>query len=277
MVNIVAILGGTFSIVTENGPAIGGARYGGIGSFVITGGSFRLSGVNGIGCEYPEQCGPLFIGNATVHCSAISNGACLQATTVNFTTGVLTVSTPQSTFVDFQNSVFSGSPELRIQYRSTSVRELLIGLPIIHIERIDFLFPSIYELHISPSNQTITDFSRFFTLNSSEVRGLAFSVPSLGNYTISYRSRSPVETGYLIHDSMNSFAALANNDTFYSIATINSTNIACSPNPTAEQTVTASESPNIATDEYTDGIEGFYGKGGMIFSYRDLIFLVWTS
>jgi hypothetical protein len=114
----------------------------------------------------------------------------------------------------------SGYADLWIEYLSTSVREGLIGLPIIHIGELEFDFPSIYELYISLSDRPNSNCNRSFTINSSHIRGIAFSVPSLGNYSISYAASLPRQSGYLFHDSINTFAALFDNDTFYSKASL---------------------------------------------------------
>jgi hypothetical protein len=127
----------------------------------------------------------------------------------------LNIRTPQSTFVEFGEAIFSGHPELFIEYLSTSIRESILGIPIIHIEELKFPLPSIYQLYITASDRVNPNTKPSFTVNSSNIRGIGFSVRSTGNYSILYESLSPFERGYLIHDSLNFFSSLADNDTFY--------------------------------------------------------------
>jgi hypothetical protein len=95
------------------------------------------------------------------------------------------------------------------------------------------------------------------TIDSSEVRGLAFSAPPLRNYIIAYRSRSPVETGYIIHDSLNSFAALADNDTFCSIAEASAADV---------------KLPSSLCPEFT---EEFGHRRFFILRYAEYFFVAW--
>jgi hypothetical protein len=83
----------------------------------------------------------------------------------------------------FDRPNFSAHPELLIEYLSTSVRESLIGISIIHIEQLQFVYPSMYKLFISPSDERNLTFTRSLTTNSSEIHGIGFSVPSIGNYS----------------------------------------------------------------------------------------------
>jgi hypothetical protein len=186
-----------------------------IDSVKISGGKFDFKGAGGLDCRY---CDSLIIGNSSLDCSGISSNFCLRAPNVTFRNGPFNIRTPQSNFVEFERAMFSGNPELWIEYLSTSVRENIIGLPIIHIEQLQFNFSSIYQLYISRSDEINYDCNRSFIINSSNIRGIAFSVPSLGNYSISYATLSPRQSGYLFHDSINTFAALFDNDTFHSKA-----------------------------------------------------------
>jgi hypothetical protein len=156
----------------------------------------------------------------------------------------LIVRTPHSNFAQFERAFLSGFPDLWIEYRSSSVRESLVGLPIIHIEQLEFPVPSIYELYISRSDEANPNCNASFTIDSSQIRGIGFSAPSLGGYTISYSILSTLETGYLVHDSIDTFYALFDNDTFYSQATLVPAQIVCRP------TVSAPASPT-PTEEFT--------------------------
>jgi hypothetical protein len=79
----------------------------------------------------------------------------------------LIVRTPQSNFIEFGSVSFSGNPELLIEYLSTSIRENLIGLPIIHIEQLEFPVPSIYERYLTPSDETNPNCTRSFRTDPS--------------------------------------------------------------------------------------------------------------
>jgi hypothetical protein len=215
-----------------SGSAIGsgnGAIQSRLYSLTITGGGFVLHGSRGVGCD------SLILGNSSFDCSGISSTSCLRGQNVTFTSGPLIVRTPQSNFIEFDRVLFSGNPELRIEYLSTSVRENLVGLPIIHIGQLEFPVSSIYDLYISSSAETNPNCHPSFTIDSSRIRGIGFSVPSLGGYTISYSSLSTLETGYLVHNTSASFDALFDNDTFYSTP-VPSTTQPASPTPTDEFT-----------------------------------------
>jgi hypothetical protein len=197
---------GISNLVIENGrftlrgnsAGIGSGNQSWIDSVRITGGEFLFDGSAGIDCR---SCHSLILGNSSFDCSGIS---CLRGRNITLTDGPLIVRTAQSNFAEFENVAFSGNLELLIEYFSTSDRERLIGLPIIHIEQFGFPFPSIYKLYISPSDRPTTYCSRSFTIDSWRIRGVGFSVPS--------------ETGYLVHDSIDSFPALSDSDTLYSKA-----------------------------------------------------------
>jgi hypothetical protein len=64
------------------------------------------------------------------------------------------------------------------------------------------MFSSISGLHISLLDQ---NGNQSFTINSWLIRGIGLSVPSAGNHGISYAKSSPLETGDLLHDSIDVF------------------------------------------------------------------------
>jgi hypothetical protein len=231
---------GFFSANATNGAGIGsGSGFAGtstVGQIVFNSGSFSVSASNGAGIgpaygptanrtwiDYVKIAGGEFVfdgsagidsislslANASLDCSRISSTSCIRGRNIAFTAGPLIVRTPVSNFVEFGSAAFAGNPELLIEYSATSVPESLTGLPMIHIGQLEFPFPSIYKLYVC---------NRSFTIDSSQVRGIGFSVPSLGNYSLLYESSSPFTTGALVHDSVDSFAALAHSDTFYSSA-----------------------------------------------------------
>jgi hypothetical protein len=243
----------------------------------IAGGGFVLQGSVGLDCRY---CNSLILGNSSFACSGISFASCLRGQNVTFTNGPLIVRTRQFNFVEFDRVLFSGYPELRIEYLSTSIRETLIGLPNIHIRQSEFPFSSIYELYISPSAETNRNCNPSFRIDSAQIRGIGFSVPSHEGYTISYSSLSTFETGYLVHDSMAAFDALFNNDTFYSKATPMSAMIPCArtaaPSPTTSKSLpaTASNSPPT-TDEFTSDVVGMSQRKRIIIRFAGATFALW--
>jgi hypothetical protein len=190
----------------------GGTGQSSVYSVKITGGWFVLQGSRGL------DSNSLILGNSSVDCSAISSTSCISAGNVTFTSGPLIVRTSHSNFAAFGQSVISGNPELWIEYLLDSVRESLVGLPIIHIEQLAIPISSIYKLSIAPSDRGTSNFSRSIIINSSRIRGIGFSVPAIGDYSLLYESLSSFETGYLVHHWIYSFSAVAGNDTFYPYA-----------------------------------------------------------
>jgi hypothetical protein len=246
----VFVLNASFGAGIGSGPS---RNRGAIDSVRISGGGFVFSGSAGLDCRY---CNFLILGNSSFDCSGILSISCIRAAIITFTSGTLIVRSPHSNFVEFESAIFAGLPDIWIEYLSTSVREKLIGLPIIHIEQLESLPLSIYKFYISPSDQTNPDCSRSFTIDSSQIRGIGFSVPSVGDYTISYRSLSTLDTGYLVHNSINTFSALFDNDNFYSGATLLSAGITCGPWPARSPTASPSKSPT-ASDEFSADVSRF--------------------
>jgi hypothetical protein len=80
---------------------------------------------------------------------------------------------------------------------------------------LEFHISSIYELSISPSDQGNPNWRRSIIVNSSQICGIGLSVPAIGNYSLLYKSLSSLETGHLFLDSIYSFSAVADNNTFY--------------------------------------------------------------
>jgi hypothetical protein len=244
--------------MSKSGAGIGSGndfnRQSSVYSVKVTGGLLILEGSGGLNSN------SLGLGNSSFDCSAISSTSCLRAQNVTFASGPLIVRTSHSNFAEFSETVISGDPQLWIEYVSTSVRESLVGLPIIHIEELEFPISSIYELYVTPSGEAIPNCTTSFRIDSSQIRGIGFSVPSPGHYTISYTSLSTLETGYLIHDSIDTFEPISGRDSFYSSATFHPAEIHCGPKPT----LSAPASPT-ATDAFTFAMAAIHGMKRIIF------------
>jgi hypothetical protein len=58
-------------------------------------------------------------------------------------------------------------------------------------------------------------------------RGFGISVPSVGNYKLSYRSEDEFTEGCLLHDDLSIFSVFGTNDTFYEIIESSDSNADC--------------------------------------------------
>jgi hypothetical protein len=149
-------------------------------------------------------------------CSAIDSTFCFNAGSLTFQGGSMSAITNYRTVGPSIQSLISGSPDLYFEYISHSSRESLTGLPILHLESISFPYSTVYSLRIQRESETGVGSERELTFDANRSRGFAFTVDSVGNYSIIFNSLPPESSGRLGHDGVLSFFASDPSDNLYS-------------------------------------------------------------
>jgi hypothetical protein len=214
-------IGATFHLWSASGAGIGVGSSnftssGGITDLSVFGGSFLIhEGIVGIGGWNLSSVSNLRLGSAHIDCRSIGSNICLRASSVLFDNGSLTSVTGASNLIEFNRITFSFSSEIYTIYSGLSQQEQFKGLPVIHIESV--LLPSnfTYEITVLGTDELNEKFNRSVLFNAGSERGFGISVPSVGNYSMTYNSTDGSSQGCLVHDGLTSFAGLGKNDTFY--------------------------------------------------------------
>jgi hypothetical protein len=197
----------------SGGPGIGrgdGATSS-LNTISISGGLITiLNGSVGISAVSMSSGPSLTITSPHIDCRSMGSKMCLRASSAIFNGGSLTAVTSASNLINFNTVSFSGSPSLYVIYAASSSKEKLTGLAMIHLASVTFPCNSSYEVTV-----TCDDFKRTVSFNPWDGRGFGISVPFLGNFSISYNSKCHSSEGILVHDGLDTFAALANNDNVY--------------------------------------------------------------
>jgi hypothetical protein len=218
-VSNLSISGGTFHLWSRSGAGVGASTFsspGVITDLSLVGGSFFVhEGIVGIGGSNLSSVAHLRLGSAYIDCRSIGANICLRVSSLLFDNGSLTSVTGASNLLEFDRITFSFSSEIYTIYTGFSKQEGFTGLPIIHIESV--LFPSnlTSEITVIGAVDVNERFNRSVLFNSESERGFGISVPSVGNYTITYGSTDGSSHGCLVHDGFTTFAALRKIDTFY--------------------------------------------------------------
>jgi hypothetical protein len=165
------------------------------------------------------------------------------------------------------NSQASEPAELYFEYLSESTRERLIGVPLIHFESISFPFPAVYTLKVIGIDDSNQDFSDDIVFDATPFRGCAFSVRSIGNYTVFFESAVPAASGVLAHDEIGSFAADESSDNFYLAVHV------LEPTPTVPTSRLRSPLPT-STDRFTVGFFPLSARVAPIFRPLNCLFLI---
>jgi hypothetical protein len=188
----------------------------------------RISILNGsltLAISQPDIGGGLYsdgdvtIWNGLFDCSAINWTVCFNSSSLTFATGSIIAITNYNIVGASSTSRVVGSPELYFEYVSNSTEEGLTGLPLIHLESIPFGHRTVYTLRIDGFDSDNHDFHREVQFDGNRSRGCAFSVNSVGNYSVSFESIEswiPHFSGFLGHDGIPLFSANDLNDNFYS-------------------------------------------------------------
>jgi hypothetical protein len=119
-------------------------------------------------------------------------------------------------------------------------------MPILHLDSIPFPYATIYRLTIHRSEESDSPTERELIFDSGRSRGCAFTVGSIGNYSIFFSSISPESSGQLRHDGVATFFAAGGFDNFYS-------NVQVLVQPTASQAMTRTPSDSIARSKSEAG------------------------
>jgi hypothetical protein len=166
-----------------------------------------LSGI-GIG----TAVGNLTVRHGVFDCSGLTSARCFDVSNVWFDNGSVVVITGAETVGSSSNWQISGNPMFYFEYIFRSSEENFILFPLIHLNSISLPYPTVYVLTI---RATDSGFERNVVFNSSRSTGCAFSVPDIGNYTISFKSASPSTLGGLRHEGGFEFSAEVWADNFY--------------------------------------------------------------
>jgi hypothetical protein len=213
-VGVLSISGGSITAVSASGAGIGAGNgsSAGVTEMNILGGSFLIrNGSIGIGA-IDDSVPILRIGSPHIDCGKLPK--CLGASSVVFD-GSLTVVTAASPFVTSGNVSFSGSSSMYTIYTAESQREQVVGLPVIHVESVDFPSQLYYGLKVFGAHKGNAGFARSVLFNSGSARGFGISVPSPGDYRISYKSLHSAPRGLLIYNESTTFAVPDANDTLF--------------------------------------------------------------
>jgi hypothetical protein len=219
------ISGGNISADGAGGAGIGsGLSDGTASSFVlqlaIVNGSFDLrasSPYPGIGTQpLSSSRDTVTVFNGFFDCSALNATSCFNSSSLTFQDGNITAITNYRTVGPSTQSRIAGFPSLYFEYLSASSREEITGLPIIHFDAIQLEYRAIYGLTIRQEEGNGGTFERELTFNRSRSQGCAFTVDTVGNYSIFFSANSPPLAGRLGHDGITWFLAAGAYDNFYS-------------------------------------------------------------
>jgi hypothetical protein len=163
---------------------------------------------------------------------------CLRAPSISFDGGSATAVTSAANLIESGTVTFSNSPSIYTIYTGPSTQEQFTGIAMIHIESVSFPCDIVYEVKVSGADPGNAALKRFVLFNPAQARGFAISVPSGGNYRLDFSSQSAVRrsSGFLPTDSVSTFAATENRDTFYTQATVNADGSDCQLYATKEFT-----------------------------------------
>jgi hypothetical protein len=222
------IEGGNISATGSNSAAIGSGYTTGtrsnstVQSLTVSGGTITLNGSHsGIGSGTSATSGWSSLDRLTVtqgffDCSALISISCFNARSHTFATGSIVAVTSSRTITASSAWQITGSPNLYFEYLSDSSQEGLSSIPLIHLPSIQVPYRTIYVLTIHRIVGNSAQFEREVEFNASRSRGCAFSVSSIGEYSILFSSAEPEMSGYLVHDGIGFFAATKRSDNLYS-------------------------------------------------------------
>jgi hypothetical protein len=212
------VLGGNITATGgANGAAIGPGQGASIQHITVLNGSFTLkSAHSGIG---PGSSGS--VQNLTIHgglfdCTGVMSVPCFRANSVTFGTGSIAVITNSQTVATSSQWQVSGVPQLYFEYGSMSSPEEFTGIPLLHMGSILVPYRAVYTLlvrNVGERNETWVERQMIFNANRSQ--GCAFSVQSVGNYTVTLDTAFPKWAGRLRHNGSSSFSVSDLVDNFF--------------------------------------------------------------
>jgi hypothetical protein len=209
----VTITGGNISATgSGDGAAIGSV----VSRISIVNGSFILTATSaGIGAVPATSVSDLTFRDGVFDCISVSAASCFNAASATFKNGSITVITSQSRVWSRLWNIRE-DPRFYFVYSSSSLAEELNGIPLLHLNSISLPDPAAYRFTIRPFPSIDSGFEQIVVYDSGRSEGCAFSVSSLGNYTITFESLSTGESGDLRHDGSVLFAADVDSDNLYS-------------------------------------------------------------
>jgi hypothetical protein len=258
-VSNLSIIAGTFHLWSTSGAGVGAFSFtssGRVTDLCVVGGSlFIHEGIVGIGGPNLSSVANLRLGSAHIDCRSIGANTCLRSSSIFFDNGSLTSVTGAANVLEFDRITFSFSSEICTIYTGLSRQEHLTGLSIIHIESL--LFPSnlTYKIVVLGAGELNETFHRSVLFHAESERGFGISVPSVGNYTITYNSTDELSHGCLVHDGLATFGALGKNDTLYESAEV------------------LAECALVPTDAFTSNEVGSADQPGHIIRFSFFMFL----
>jgi hypothetical protein len=157
--------------------------------------------------------------------------------------------------IEFDTLNFSDGSEIYTIYTGSSIPEFIRGIPIIHIEFAASLPYQISNLIVHNRDEATEVFAREVLFDSTAHRGFAISVPSIGNYSFASLSNDSLLCHALSLDSVATFAALIEADTFYKDVGIGEEEVICHPpTPTPLPTVAKTLHPTGSVSPMPTGL-----------------------
>jgi hypothetical protein len=154
--------------------------------------------------------------NGFFDCSALKNTFCFNSSALTFQDGDITAIANYRAVGPSSKPEIYGFPSLYFEYISQSSQEWFIGLPILDLESTSLAIATVYRLSIRREGGNDGGSERQLIFDSTRSRGCAFTVGSVGNYSIFFSSAVPSLSGRLGHDDVFSFFAADPYDNLYS-------------------------------------------------------------
>jgi hypothetical protein len=229
-VSYLTILGGNVDASAVNGSGIGsGATLGpdastSVSTVLLLNGSFTVrSSLSGVG-HGASRDGVSSVDNVTIlggvfDCSALDSAMCFDADFVAFATGSTIVLTG-STTVGSPGWNVSGFPELYCEYLVSSLEEETTDIALLHLSSVSLPGRGLHRFRISQVEGPNPEFERVIEFNNSRSQDCAFSVPSLGQYQISFNAVSGSASGLLGYNGVANFSVSRIADNFYCPVTV---------------------------------------------------------
>jgi hypothetical protein len=138
------------------------------------------------------------IANALVDCTGVAGRACLNAAQVTIGAGPTYVITEWEAVLGGSGCQIADRARVHFEYRSNYRKEQFAGQPLIHLGSI--LFPSTAVCTLTIHRVYDDALERTLIFDGNRRPSMAFSVGSLGNYSMAFESVTPGVIGRLHHN-----------------------------------------------------------------------------
>jgi hypothetical protein len=172
-------------------------------------------------------------------CRRVSSSHCFRATAVSIQ-NLSSVITGKENVVSLSGWSIPAQARLYFEYVAASAQEAFVGIPMILMELVNLPYPAVYALTVQTPAGHI---EREVIFDRGRAQGCAFSVGSMGDYYILFRSQTPGVVGRLHHNYTYPFGADLSGDNFFSVADYLLLPTIGTDTPTATATPPATTSP----------------------------------